>query len=97
MSGGSYDYGSQIFDGGDLLDKRRDLQRLVTDMASLGYAKDAATESQELLARLNQFLVWSEVSINRLFPVWRAFEWWKSMDTSEENFKETLEKYRTIP
>jgi hypothetical protein len=63
-------------------------------LAALGYAKDAAVESRALAARLNQIEVEVEVAMERLRPVWKAMEWWRSCDSGEEQFKAALAEYR---
>lgn len=96
MSGGSYNYlGSyQVQDLRDVLDKESDLQAMAARLAGLGYAEDAARETEELLVMLRQWKVRAEVRLDRLRDVWHAVEWWDSCDWSEEQVLHALEKYR---
>lgn len=94
MSGGSYDYLGTVFDLDMLLDKAHQLDAMRDRLAGLGYAKDAAMETEELIRTLRQFQVRIEVGINRLQPVWKAVEWWDSHDWGEDAVKKALEDYR---
>ncbi|MEU0991946.1 hypothetical protein [Streptomyces sp. NPDC005953] len=94
MSGGSYDYLCHSWDLGDLLDKRGSLEEMSQALAALGYAQDAARESEELLVLLRQWETRADVRIKRLRDVWKALEWWHSADYDEDDFKAALAKYR---
>lgn len=94
MSGGSYNYLCHAFDLDDLLEKRGSLQEMADRLAGLGYAEDAAKETEELLVLLNQWRVHAEVRRNRLAEVWKAVEWWDSSDCGEDGVREALAKYR---
>jgi len=96
MSGGSYNYLGLICydDLADLLGKESDLKEMAERLAELGYAEDAARETEELLAMLRQWKIRAEVRVRRLADVWHAVEWWDSRDWSEERVREALEKYR---
>lgn len=95
MSGGSFNYLGRCYDSDDLIrEHRSDLQEMAEFLGSLGYAEDAARESEELLCILNAALIRIDVRIKRLQPIWRAAEWWQSLDTSEDDLKKALAKYR---
>ena len=94
MSGGSFNYLCQTWDLDDLLTKMGDLEAMSRALATLGYAKDAARETEELLVILRQWQVQAEVRLERLTPVWKAMEWWRSSDWSEDDLREELAKYR---
>lgn len=97
MSGGSYDHLCHAFDLDDLLGKRGSLREMADRLAGLGYAEDAAKETEELLVLLNQWSVRAEVRRNRLAEVWKAVEWWDSGDRSEGAVREALAAYRGAP
>ncbi|WP_030757260.1 hypothetical protein [Streptomyces sp. NRRL F-5135] len=94
MSGGSYNYACAALNLEDLVGKRGDLREMADRLAGLGYAEDAAKETEELLVLLNQWSVRAEVRLNRLADVWHAVEWWDSNDSSETRVHEALAKYR---
>ena len=94
MSGGSYNYLCDSLNLYDLLTNRHNLQEMADDLTSLGYANDAAQETHELLASLNAADVRAGAAISRLSGVWKAKEWWRSCDWSEDQFREALAKYR---
>lgn len=93
MSGGSYDYLCHK-DPEELLVMDRQLQEMADRLAGLGYAQDAALETQELILNLRQFRNRIEASSRRLCNVWRAVEWCDSGDTSEESIRLELQTYR---
>jgi len=93
MSGGSYDYLSSK-DVADLLQAQETIQNMADRLAGLGYAQDAAKETQELLLTLRQFDNRISAMQNRLSNVWHAVEWWDSCDSGEDGVKNALEKYR---
>jgi hypothetical protein len=97
MSGGSYDYLGTVYDLDGLLQKRHQLDAMRDRLAGLGYAKDAAMETEELIRTLRQFEVRLEVALKRLQPVWHAIEWWDSCDWGEDAVKRTLDEYRGVP
>lgn len=93
MSGGSFDY--LCFEElPQLISDFRQLQRMSDTLAELGYADDAARETEELILFLRQLKNRAEIRINRLNGVWKAVEWWKSYDTSEESVHKALAEYR---
>ena len=93
MSGGSYDYLSSK-DVQDLLQAQKTIQNMADRLAGLGYASDAAKETQELLLTLRQFENRISAMQKRLSDIWHAVEWWDSCDSSESGVKNALEKYR---
>lgn len=96
MSGGSYNYlGSILYDDlGELLAKENDLREMADRLAGLGYAQDAARETEELLTMLRQWRTRAEVRVKRLAKVWHAVEWWDSCDYGEDRVHEALAAYR---
>lgn len=94
MSGGSYDYlFAKDCDLG-LLDAEHHIQRMAERLAGLGYAEDAARETEELLLLIRQAKVRIQTRADRLSGVWKAVEWWDSGDSGEENVMNELERYR---
>ena len=93
MSGGSYDYLCYT-EISDLPDKLPMIQQMAYRLAGLGYASDAARETEELLLTLRQFQARIETMKSRLEGVWHAIEWWDSCDYGEEQVKAELEAYR---
>lgn len=96
MSGGSYNYlGSICYDDlAELLTKESDLRDMADRLAGLGYAEDAARETEELLVMLRQWKTRAEVRVRRLATVWHAVEWWDSHDWSEDQVRKALATYR---
>jgi len=93
MSGGSYN-NLYLKDLDELLNQQDLVQQMADDLAKLGYAPDAAKETQEFLLTLRQFENRLETMKSRLEPVWEAYEFYKSGDADETRFKKILEKYR---
>jgi hypothetical protein len=93
MSGGSYDYlyGKDPY---SILEAQDDLERMSNRLAGLGYAEDAAKETEEFVLIIRQFLNRAGARIDRLAQVWKAVEWWDSCDWGEEETKKALAKYR---
>lgn len=95
MSGGSFNYlyckdSSQLLSG----DVDEELQRMADELAKLGYAADAAKETEALLLTIRQCRNRIEASRSRLESVWHAMEYWQSNDWGESSLKEALEAYR---
>ena len=95
MSGGSYDY-LCFKDAPELCDGHYQsiLESMSQRLAGLGYAEDAARETEELLLIIRQSMVRIQVRAQRLSEVWRAVEWWDSCDSGEDGLKESLARYR---
>lgn len=94
MSGGSYNYLCDVWDLDKLLQQEYSLEQMAARLAGLGWARDAARETEELLVMLRQWQVSAHVRVERLREVWKAVEWWDSCDWSEEQVREALAKYR---
>lgn len=94
MSGGSYDYLCWAQDLEDINGKRYALREMADRLAGLGYAQDAAAETEELLVLLQQWEVRAQVRVKRLSDLWHAVEWWDSNDSGEDDVREALTKYR---
>lgn len=97
MSGGSFNYLCHTWDLDALIGKLGDLEDMSRALAAVGYAKDAARETEELLVILRQWEVQAGVRLDRLREVWKAMEWWQSCDYGEDQFKEALAEYRGEP
>ena len=93
MSGGSFDYLCWK-EPGELSDYEFQIERMRDALIDVGYAPDAARETDELLLIIRQMKALIDLRIERLRPVWHAMEWWRSSDSIEKTFKEALEKYR---
>ena len=94
MSGGSFNYLCRTWDLNDLIGKHGSLEAMASELAGLGYAQDAARETEELLVMLRQWEVRANVRVERLREVWKAVEWWRSSDYSEDQVHEALAEYR---
>ena len=95
MSGGSFNYlcyrdASQLLSG----ESDGELQAMADKLAELEYAADASKETRELILVLRQTKDRVENYISRLRDIWHAVEWWESGDSSEDDVKENLAKYR---
>lgn len=93
MSGGSYEY-ICFAEPLELFEKISEIQRMSDRLAELGYASDAASETQNLLLTIRQYENRIRTMHNRLSAVWKSIEWWDSADSGEKQVKEALEKYR---
>lgn len=95
MSGGSYDY-LCFKDAEDLLSGHVEgnIELMSNRLAGLGYATDAAAETEELLLIIRQTRNRLSARAKRLHDVWYAVEWWDSCDSGEDSVKKALEKYR---
>ncbi|MGW7688828.1 hypothetical protein ACWGMA_08030 [Streptomyces asiaticus] len=94
MSGGSYNYLCYAQDLEDLHNRRHDLEEMANRLAGLGYAQDAARETEELLVLFRQWETRAVVRMRCLADVWQAIEWWDSCDSSEDRVREALASYR---
>ncbi|MET7687962.1 hypothetical protein ABZT06_08275 [Streptomyces sp. NPDC005483] len=94
MSGGSYNYLCYMQDLEDLQSHRHDLEEMASRLAGLGYAQDAARETEELLLLLRQWETRAAARVQRLADVWHAVEWLDSSDSGEDGVREALAKYR---
>jgi hypothetical protein len=95
MSGGSYEY-LCFKDASELLSASHDepLQRMTDRLAALGYAPDAAAETQAVLYQLRQSRTRIQTHIDRMRGIWRAVEWWDSSDSGEDGVVKALAEYR---
>lgn len=96
MSGGSYNYLCRKSIDEILVGGRADLQEMADRLAKLGYADDAARETQNLMQDIRAFLNRTESAAERLSEVWKNVEWWDSGDRSEDAVKHALASYRGI-
>lgn len=94
MSGGSFNYLCHK-DAGDLMNGGcGDLNDMVDELTSLGYAEDAARETASIVAEVNAARIRIEAKLERLNGVWHGMEWWRSGDWEEAKFKRELAEYR---
>lgn len=93
MSGGSFDYLCSK-DIEELLANPWQLEDMYQAIAKLGYAPDAARETEELRLTLLAAKTRFDVVLERMRPIWKAMEWWQSCDWGEDDFKEALAEYR---
>jgi len=93
VSGGSYGY---LYGKSELgeLEFNPDLPEMAARLAGLGYAEDAARETEELLVLMRQWQIRAQVRVERLADVWKAVEWWDSSDSGEDGVKAALARYR---
>ncbi|WP_435209584.1 hypothetical protein [Streptomyces sp. bgisy034] len=94
MSGGSYNWLYEIGDLEDLQNRQYDLKAMADRLAALGYAQDAAAETEELLVLLRQWQNRLSVRVSRLEDLWKAVEYWDSADRTEDGVHTALAKYR---
>ena len=101
MSGGSYEYlfAKEAYGNGgprsmSIWDFEAELGHMMERLAELGYAEDAARETEDLRAIMRQAQVRMQARIDRLRGVWHAVEWWESGDSGEDGVREELAKYR---
>jgi hypothetical protein len=94
MSGGNYNYLCWAQDLEEINGKRHALRTMADRLAGLGYASDAAAETEELLVLLQQWETRAQVRMQRLTDVWKAVEWWDSNDGGEDGVREALAEYR---
>jgi hypothetical protein len=94
VSGGSYNYLCYREDLEDLIGNKYDIESMRVTLSDLGYADEAAKETQELLDLMAQWDAKAQEISESLKEVWKAIEWWHSCDYSEEDVKKALAKYR---
>ena len=94
MSGGSYNYLCHTWELDRLLAHESNLDAMSKRLAGLGYADDAARETEDLLLLLRQWKNRATARLDRLRPVWKAVEWWDSCDWGEDSVHEALAEYR---
>lgn len=93
MSGGYYEY-LYSKDIENLMKMEEQLQQMADDLAMLGYASDAAKETEDFLLTIRAFRNRMTTRLDRLWPVWKAMEWWKSYDSGEDAVQKSLREYR---
>ncbi|MFF9043334.1 hypothetical protein [Streptomyces parvulus] len=94
MSGGSYNYLYEVCDLEDLQARQHDLADMAERLAGLGYAQDAARETEELLLLFRQWQTRAGARTTRLQGLWKAVERWDSSDGGEDDVKAALAAYR---
>lgn len=95
MSGEEYGW-LHVMDLDDLIEHEADLVRMIEDAARLvgNYAPDFVHAIQQLQLRIVAARVLVEGEQNNLYWPMKAFNWWRSSDSSEDNFKKALEEWR---
>lgn len=97
MSGGSYDYLYSCTDDlAELIGHRQQLREMSERLSGLPYARDAAIETERILAMIERAVIQVEVRCSGLTRVWKAVEWWDSCDGNEDDVKKALDEYRGI-
>ncbi|MDT7847206.1 hypothetical protein [Streptomyces justiciae] len=94
MSGGSYDWLYEAQDLEDLQARQFQLEAMAERLAGLGYAQDAARETEELLVLFRQWQTRAGVRVARLADLWQAVEYWDSADRTEDAVRTALAAYR---
>lgn len=95
MSGGSYEYLYMWADDpAELISRKRHLKAMAERLSGLPYARDAAIETERILAMIERLEIQLEVRAQALADVWHAVEWWDSCDGGEDDVKEALATYR---
>lgn len=98
MSGGSYNYLYASADDPEaLVEHVSDIKAMAERLAGLPYARDAATETERILALIERLHMQVKVRSEALEDVWHAVEWWDSGDYSEDAVRKALAKYRGEP
>lgn len=95
MSGGSFNYlfvkaAWELGEGSAM----EDLERMADELAKLGYAADAAAETQTIILDYRAFVNRTQTAVDRLKDTWHSMEWWHSNDGGEDDVKKSLAKYR---
>lgn len=95
MSGGSYDYlADHVSDPTELIGRVRHIERMAERLKGLPYARDAAMETERILAAIERLHVQVQVRAEALGGIWHAVEWWDSGDAGEDDVRAALAKYR---
>lgn len=94
MSGGSFNY-LCFAPVEDLFGKHKgDLREMADALTTAGY-KDAAAETERVLAYVEHAERQIAARVERLQAVWKAVEWWRSADSGPEAVAEAVAKYRS--
>jgi len=97
MSGGSFNYlHTKEADQWVGFQCTQEAEAMIDAMIEAG-ADDAAMETRKILAIADGARVRLEALIEHMAPIWKAMEWWKSNDTSQEMFAKALAKWRGEP
>lgn len=91
MSGGSFNYLCYA-DAEELPLKLADLNDMADSLQRSG-AKEAAAETERLIAYVEHSQRQIEARLNRLSGVWKAMEWWTDSDWSEDDFRNAVAVY----
>lgn len=87
MSGGSFNYLCFADTVADLAEREEQLRRMAEEIEALSPGHPAAEASRQLLALAGRAV---PADLQR---VWRAIEWWRSADKSEEDARLALAEY----
>lgn len=94
MSGGSYDYASLSSDLDDLLRNKGKLMEMSDSIGCLGYADDIVKLMEEMFLNIRHWEILAEMYCKKLGRVWHDYEWWRSGDYGEDQFKQALAECR---
>jgi hypothetical protein len=95
MSGGSYDHLYVWYnDLYELVGRMHHLRNMSERLSTLPYARDAALETERIVAAIDRLETYVEARAEALAVVWRAVEWWDSNDGTEDGVKKALAEYR---
>lgn len=96
MSGGSFNY---LFhkEVSDLMEGQgiEDLKEMIEELEDNGF-EDIAKDSITIYEDIQRIKLDLEKKLDRLSPVWRAVEYWRSADCSLDDVKKEVEKYRKV-
>lgn len=93
MSGGSYDY-LCYKDSSNIFGEEQTIQRMADRLAKLGFADDAALETQGLILEIRAARIRIDARIERLKNLWQVIEWVDSCDYGPDDIPPALAKYR---
>jgi hypothetical protein len=92
MSGGSFNY-LYSADATELFSFQKELREMADELTNRGF-KDAATETERILAYLEHAERQIQVRADRLSDIWKAVEWHCSNDYGSAQVEEAIKKYR---
>jgi hypothetical protein len=94
MSGGNFNY-LYIKEDEDLFNQSNldEMEKMASRLSELGF-EDAAKETLNLKHTIQQSLIRTQVSKERLGDIWKAVEWYDSGDSSLEKVELKIKQYR---
>lgn len=98
MSGDRYGHlHTGIYDLGELVTRRHHLKAMAERLAELPWAREAAIETERILAKIERLEIQVQVRGDALSDVWYAIEKWDSGDWLEDSARRALAEYRGDP